>query len=62
MLYQTLVAVTILKMVAEAGFEPASPGYEPSKEPLLYPAIKNVRLVVGLEPTWLPVYVAVTNL
>lgn len=26
-------------MVAEAGFEPASAGYEPAKEPLLYSAI-----------------------
>ena len=44
-------------MVAGAGFGPASSGYEPDKEPLLYPAkyssyfiFKMVR-VVGFEPT-----------
>lgn len=39
------------KLVAEDGFEPPSTGYEPIKEPLLYPAIiKNLVPMTGIAP------------
>ena len=35
---QPLVRHSVFKELRWAGFEPASSGYEPDKEPLLYPA------------------------